>query len=321
MLRMYRLYLCLRNALLLVWLVACVPWPCSAQSTAQSETSATAVLRVPAAVRRAMKPGGISLEYLSLPTGSVGVRAWAHLYAVPPKGVSPEGARAGTPFTRASVKEGLLPRPCPFYLDLFTQAGKGLERRATVLFQQQVSPIEIRTLWREPGNKRGLVLLLNFQIGNSGAWHVLSLDERLQPLARQEFWFAYDTAEPDYRTDVLFDRTDARGLRKVGVFVSEGEKKQTFWHEWKGSAFVDPEARYFVVAAVHKTRRAAEAFVARQQLPEYEIVSTDDYEQLPPRAYAVVVKRLRDERQAEGYVESWNADRKRTPKYTLLQAF
>ena len=171
------------NILLLAWLVSFVQLPCRGQSENNAPVT-------PVAVRAAMKPGGISLRYLPLPQGADGGRVWAHLYAVPPKGVSPVGAPRGTPFTRASIEASGFPALCPFYLDLFTESGKGFRRRATLLFRHYVPPIEFRTRWRDPGNKRGLVLLLNFQIGNSGAWQVLPLDDHLRPLARQEFPFA-----------------------------------------------------------------------------------------------------------------------------------
>lgn len=308
------------NILLLVWMFASPHLPC----WGQSEKNAPAA---PVAVRAKMKPGGISLRYLPLPQGAEGGRVWAHLYVVPPKGISPEGTRDGTPFTRTYIEENILPKPSPFYLDLFTESGKILQRRNTILFRRQTPPMEIQTRWRDPVKKRGLILLLDFRIGNAGALHVLPLDDHLRPLARQAFPFEYDTAEPDYRTEVISDQTDARGLPEIGVLVSEGEKKQTIWYEWKETAFVDPGALYFVVAAVRKTRGDAESFAARQQLQEYEIVATDDYKkkplsQSPRHAYAVVVKRLRDVKQAEGYMTYWDAgNRKRYHKYTVLRGF
>lgn len=298
--------------------VACSALPC----WAQSERSA------PATVRVGMKAGGISLRFLALPSGAEGIQIWAHLYAVPPRGQAPEGTPKGTPFTKAYIVEGnILPTPFTFYLDLFTQKagstspGKGLERRATILFQQNIYPREIGVRWREPDKKRGLVLMLNFQIGNSGVWQIISLDDRLQPVARQEFWFAFDTAEPDYRTDVITSERDTRGFLKIGAFTSEGEKQQTIWYEWNGSAFIDSSASYFVVVTTCKTRREAEYFIAWQQLQEYEIISTSDYKRLSPRLYAVVIKRFRDIKQAEGYAQSWNASGKRYQNYTVLQAF
>ncbi|MGC4044367.1 MAG: hypothetical protein QM758_11335 [Armatimonas sp.] len=262
----------------------------------------------PAGIQTTMKRGGISLQYLRLPADSEGKEAWAHLYVVPSKNVSPEYAPPGTRFNRAYFIDGrAVSPPIPFYLDIFTSSGKMQRRRTSIVFQQQLCPMEIYARWLEPAKKRGLVLMLNFQIGNEGLWHVVPLNDHFQLISRQQFPFAFDTAEPDFNTSFSDTQTDSHGFLKIGTLVSEGdkEKKKEFWYEWQSSSFVDPLASYFVVAATYKTQKAAGDFAVKHTLQEYEIVSTREHKEytgLLPDSYVVIVKRLRDSKQAQEYV-------------------
>lgn len=272
----------------------------------------------PAGIQKTMKPRGISLAYLRLPPDSAGKEAWAHLYVAPPKNVFPKGVPEYKTFTRAYFIESYgASTPIPFYLDIFTLSGKTLQRRTSIVFQHLICPIDVRAHWLEPDKKRGLVLMLDFMIGNSGTWHVIPLDDHYQPISRQQFYYAFDTAEPDYNTSFSYSQTNTRGFLKLGTIVSEGEKKSAVWYEWQGGSFVDPLASYFVVAATHKTRKAAAAFVAKWSLQEYEIVSTDEHKEytgLPPHSYLVVVTRFRGDKPVSEYEKQY-------PKYRVLKAF
>lgn len=284
----------------------------------QSRAQRADIPAAPPEVQATMKRGGISLQYIPLPADSEGKEIWAHLYVVPPKNVAPENVSAGTTFTRAYfIESNTVRTPIPFYLEIFTGSGKTLYRRNSIIFQQQISPVEIHAKWRDPAKKRGLTLMLFFMLGNSGPWHVISLDDRFQTISKQLFPTDFDTAEPDYNIRFSEDKTDSHGILKLGTLISNFDKKSAIWYEWQGTAFVDPVASYFVVAATRKTRKAAEDFAIKQKLQEYEIVATDEHKEytgLPPHSYLVVVTRFRGDKPVSEYEKQY-------PKYGVLKAF
>jgi hypothetical protein len=245
--------------------------------------------KAPSPVLKAMKLGGLSLDWKTMPLGSKGAPIGLHLYCVPPLGTKQEDIGPGS--TIASS---------PFYADIWSLAP--LQKVNSVMFYEDGNSTSLDFAWVDESRKIAPVLQIRFGVGDVGEWKVLSFPQGIaKPAVLQSFSFAENS-------HIKMSGKENGKLVLMESWTNDENKERTALYRFNGERFIDEKAVWFVLGPTTKTRAETEAWLKKNpRSATAELIETRKFPGLKPGLWAIVFERCQDRDDAESRAKALRA--------------
>ncbi|WP_309709377.1 hypothetical protein [Armatimonas sp.] len=242
--------------------------------------------KAPSLVLKAMKSGGLSLDWKIMPLGSKGAPIGLHLYCIPPPGTK-----------QGDIGPGSTIASSPFHAELWSLAP--LQRVNSVMFYEDGNSSSLDSAWVDESRKTIPVLQIRFGVGDVGEWKQIVFPQGiLKPGVLQSFSFAENS-------HLKMSGKENGKLVLVESWTNDESKERTALYRFNGERFIDDKAVWFVLGPTTKTRAEAEAWLKKN--PRHgasELIETSKFPGLKPGLWAVVFERCQDRDYADGRAKS-----------------